>query len=269
MKPDSVDGLPEDADMSRLIEALRDPEHPGLRRRVFERVAHSVAQHRSLITSRGGRRALWTDAAAGVRLRTLYAESLPQRPGQPRIVQVVELAAGARWTPDPVAAHSQVEWLVLAGDVRLEGEAGAVELHPLDFHVHSADAALPVVIAASAARLYMRHAPRERAAAATSRETAEDWLEMAPGILRRRLWNEGGEAAYLVRAERGAQVPEHGHGHDEECLMLEGDLFLGDILLREGDWQLAPQGTQHGHHFTDTGLLLLVRGDAVMQFVGV
>lgn len=268
MKPDPVDGLPEDTDMSRLIEALQDPEHPGLRRRVFDRVATSYAQHRSLITSRGGRRAQWRDAAPGVRLRTLYAEAQPERPGQPRIVQLVELAAGARWTPEPAAADSQVEWLVLQGDVRLDGGAAPVDLHALDFHVQHAAAALPGVLALSPARLYMRHAPRTDVAATTSRDSAEAWREMAPGILRRPLWMQGDEAAYLVRAERGAQVPEHGHGHDEECLMLEGDLFLGDILLREGDWQLAPQGSQHGHHFTDTGLLLLVRGDAVMQFMG-
>ena len=62
-------------------------------------------------------------------------------------------------------------------------------------------------------------------------------------------------------AEPDAAVPRHGHSHDEECLMLEGDLFLDDVLLRPLDYQLAPAGTAHGGVFTDTGVLLYAHGD--------
>ena len=32
-------------------------------------------------------------------------------------------------------------------------------------------------------------------------------------------------------------MPQHTHGHDEECLMVQGELFLDDLLLQEGDYQ--------------------------------
>ena len=74
-------------------------------------------------------------------------------------------------------------------------------------------------------------------------------------------------AAMLWLAEPGATVPHHHHGHDEECLMLRGDLFQDDYLLREGDYQLAPSGTAHETVSTDTGALIYAHGDLQMQFV--
>jgi hypothetical protein len=37
-------------------------------------------------------------------------------------------------------------------------------------------------------------------------------------------------------------------------------VFLGDILLREGDYQLAPAGISHGEVYSDVGALLFRRG---------
>lgn len=42
--------------------------------------------------------------------------------------------------------------------------------------------------------------------------------------------------------------------------MVEGDLFLGDLLLREGEFQFAPQGSQHGDLFADSPCLLFFHG---------
>ena len=82
------------------------------------------------------------------------------------------------------------------------------------------------------------------------------------------LWRQGGQAAMLWLAEPGATVPQHRHGHDEECLMLRGDLFQDDYLLREGDYQLAPQGSMHRTVSTDTGALIYAHGDLDMQVLG-
>ena len=92
------------------------------------------------------------------------------------------------------------------------------------------------------------------------------WTDYGPGIARRTLWTTGTEATYLIRASKGAQVPGHGHLFDEECLMLAGDLYIGDMLLRAGDYQLAPVGSRHGTHVADTDLTLLVRGDVELRF---
>jgi quercetin dioxygenase-like cupin family protein len=76
------------------------------------------------------------------------------------------------------------------------------------------------------------------------------------------LWQRGGQAAMLCLAEAGARVPSHVHGHDEECLMVRGELFLDDLLLREGDYQLAPAGSGHRVTETDVGALIYAHGDA-------
>jgi quercetin dioxygenase-like cupin family protein len=63
-------------------------------------------------------------------------------------------------------------------------------------------------------------------------------------------------------------VPLHGHGHDEECLMVQGELFLDDVLLQPGDYQLAPAGSMHRVTETDRGAILFAHGDLELQFVG-
>lgn len=42
--------------------------------------------------------------------------------------------------------------------------------------------------------------------------------------------------------------------------MLDGDLFIDDLLLRAGDYQLAPAGSVHREVYTDVGATLFVRG---------
>ena len=65
----------------------------------------------------------------------------------------------------------------------------------------------------------------------------------------------------LYRVQPGIAVPHHGHGHDEECLMLEGEVFVDDLLLRRGEYQLAPAGTHHEGVCSDTGGILYAHGD--------
>jgi quercetin dioxygenase-like cupin family protein len=102
----------------------------------------------------------------------------------------------------------------------------------------------------------------------TVRDAQAGWPDFAPGIRRRVLWQHAGQAALLYHAEPGASVPMHTHGHDEECLMVQGELFLDDILLQEGDYQLAPAGTGHRITETDTGVVIYAHGDLDLAFVG-
>ena len=57
----------------------------------------------------------------------------------------------------------------------------------------------------------------------------------------------------------GASLPAHDHPADEECLVLEGEVMLGDILGRAGDYHLAPKGLPHGTITSKTGALLFIR----------
>ena len=87
-----------------------------------------------------------------------------------------------------------------------------------------------------------------------------NWQDFCPGVRIRELWNGGERRSVLVRMTAGARVNAHRHGLEEECLMLAGEAFIGDTLLRSGEYQLAPQGSRHGAIQTDVGALFYVHG---------
>jgi len=61
----------------------------------------------------------------------------------------------------------------------------------------------------------------------------------------------------LVRALPGSTYESHLHvqGH-EECLVLEGELTMGDLKLLAGDFHLAAKGSSHPPAYSATGCLL-------------
>jgi hypothetical protein len=71
---------------------------------------------------------------------------------------------------------------------------------------------------------------------------------------------DGRRVSSFYRFAPGAQCPPHTHHQDEECMVLDGEVFFGDCLLRAGEYQLAPTGTYHGEVMSDVGCLLFVRG---------
>lgn len=68
----------------------------------------------------------------------------------------------------------------------------------------------------------------------------------------------------LMKVEPGGRIPEHAHDGPEECLVLEGELLVGDIRLRAGDYQRVEPGTDHREQWTDTGALLFLTGPLSM-----
>jgi putative transcriptional regulator len=72
----------------------------------------------------------------------------------------------------------------------------------------------------------------------------------------------------LVRMEPGASYPRHVHGGPEECLVLEGELHVGDdVVMRPGDYQYAATGSKHGEQRTETGCLLMITSSLTDVFV--
>lgn len=254
-----------EGDLALLTESLAtswrlEAEQPaGLRERLFDRVLRSARASRAFTTVRR-RDAAPEQLGPGVGARWLYrCGPGPLRAGEPVRVRILELAPGATWDPD-VADDLQTEWLVMSGEVEL----GGLALGRSDFHLCPPGYASGSLRSPEGARVYLREARygADRAGAPlTVRDTVAPWEAFAPGILRRVLWSGGSEAALLYHAMPGAEVPRHGHGHDEECLMLAGEVFLDDVLLQEGDYQLAPAGSEHGGVSTDTGSLLFAHGD--------
>jgi hypothetical protein len=238
--------------------ASTQPPAAALRERLLQRVAASAARHHGLVTVRRGHTAP-LELAPGVVARWLYRSADPAalRPGEPLSLALLELAPGATLSAGLGLAGQGSEWLVMRGACTLDG----VALATLDQHRRAATRDEPQLASALGATVYIRNNGAAATLPGTSREADAVWDDFGPGIKRRLVWQQGGEGCYLARAEAGAFVPAHGHHVDEECLMLGGELFLGDILLREGEFQLAPAGMQHGVVQAVTDLLLYVRGD--------
>ena len=62
----------------------------------------------------------------------------------------------------------------------------------------------------------------------------------------------------LVKMQPGAILKSHSHRFEEECLVLEGDLRYGDLVLRAGDYHHAMAGAHHADGITAAGCLLHV-----------
>ena len=85
------------------------------------------------------------------------------------------------------------------------------------------------------------------------------WTEMSPGVTYTVLFDDPvtKRRSILVRALPGATYESHFHdeGH-EECVVLEGDLIMGDLKLLPGDYHFAAKGSTHPVAITMSGCLL-------------
>lgn len=268
--PDPVDRelepLLQEPFASACADAVSGADASPPRGRLLSRVARSGAASRTMFTARRARLGA-VELAPGVHVRTLYtagADRTP-RPGEPLQVRLVEMQPGSHWV-EPATANLR-EWLVIDGEVQL----GDDRLGLRDYQVAPGGSAACTVHSVAGAMLFIREAVLPAAAGSSTlivHDEQAGWPEYAPGIRRRVLWQFAGQAAMLYHAEPGAAVPLHNHGHDEECLMVQGELFLDDVLLRTGDYQLAPAGTSHTVTETDTGVVIYAHGDLDLQFVG-
>ena len=86
------------------------------------------------------------------------------------------------------------------------------------------------------------------------------WQVMAPGIAMKPLAFDPRNKLHtvLARLEPGASYPKHRHVGDEQCLVLEGELFTDGVLLKAGDFIATNDGTIHTDTHSDSGCLLLL-----------
>ena len=98
--------------------------------------------------------------------------------------------------------------------------------------------------------------------------SGEGWIEMLPKAHAKLLYTDGEAESYMIRLEPGAWAPAHDHPADEECLVLEGTLWQGDVFLKAGDFHVARPGDRHGDLRTDTGALVFIRyGKPLAQYL--
>jgi quercetin dioxygenase-like cupin family protein len=89
----------------------------------------------------------------------------------------------------------------------------------------------------------------------------EGWQRFGEGVQLKVLHESGGIMSYLLKLAPGAVVPAHRHPHDEECVVLEGTVKIGDeLVLSAGGFHLAHRGALHAPLTTEHGAVLFLRG---------
>jgi hypothetical protein len=237
-----------------------------LRRQLLARVHRSVESHRHLATVRR-EDAPWAAVAPGVLRRTLRDDK----------AMPIELLRLTPWVeaPWPADACAQ-EILVVDGTLAVKREgAPAARLAPLGHCVIARDVRAGLRAGPAGATLYVRRRagdPRSLGAKEASWWAAAQvlpiaaaaqpgrWTGICEGADAIALHVEGDVASMLVRVVAGAVLPDHDHGLDEDCFMLAGELFLGDILMRAGDYQRARAGSRHIDAMSDSGALFYFHG---------
>lgn len=97
----------------------------------------------------------------------------------------------------------------------------------------------------------------------TVRSAEGAWTRIGPLAeikLVRRDWQANNQSI-LVRLAAGAEVATHGHRQEEECVVLEGELMIGEHVFRAGDVHVARPGATHVGMRTRTGCLLYIRSE--------
>jgi anti-sigma factor ChrR (cupin superfamily) len=111
-------------------------------------------------------------------------------------------------------------------------------------------------------RLLRRIAAESTPRHVTLPEQAGAWQPFGPGVTMKVLNQEGDTLSYLLRLQPGASLPAHRHPQDEECLVLEGEMHIGEVVLGRGGYHLGRRGVLHDQLSSPGGALIFLRGAA-------
>ncbi|MEW5880586.1 MAG: cupin domain-containing protein [Pseudomonadota bacterium] len=120
----------------------------------------------------------------------------------------------------------------------------------------------PEAVARIKARLAERVAAEPRPAAPQFIDIRADegWRPLTDRTEMKILFDDGATLSWLVRMQPGARLDAHAHdAGPEECLVIEGELWLDGKRFGAGDYQLASRGTAHHRIHTESGCVLFVR----------
>lgn len=246
-------------------QALPAQRESALRQRLQQRVGASAAKHRAMRTVRREDQ-VWQVLTKGVRACVLHDNGTIRS-------ALVEFDAGSKVPSHRHFAHE--ECVVLSGQLT----TGEITVGKHDYHLARSGSRHPSIGSEEGARIFLRGTsigngtlmmrelisawlPRRGAAPTTVRADQGAWHDTGEGAQVKTLWVNEGAASMLVRLAPGGRLPGHRHLRDEECLAIEGEAFLGDILLRAGEYQMAPENTEHGEISSDVGALLFVHTTA-------
>jgi hypothetical protein len=128
--------------------------------------------------------------------------------------------------------------------------AGAIEPEPLDAAAHER----------VKRRLLQRIAADSTPRHLTVQATQGDWQPFGAGVQLKVLHEAGGVMSYLVRLAPGAALAAHRHPIDEECVVLEGEVVIGDLRVGAGGFHLGRRDVLHDNVRSDSGALIFLRG---------
>ncbi|MBM4207726.1 MAG: hypothetical protein FJ190_06805 [Gammaproteobacteria bacterium] len=261
----------QDAEVFALLsKCLRDESTAGINltavdRKLAQRLQSSLAGQAGLFTVRA-RSGVWQTLTSGIRYKPLW-QSLSGNS------VLIEFAPGASL---PVHKHMHLEeGVVLSGSLQVDD----IELQQFDYHVSPPGSRYGKISSKNGGVAFLRGSsvgetvamvkevlggflPKNELYSRSVTINGCQWDEIQPGLFRSELWTDGAFVSQFYRMSPGAVLAGHTHPADEECMMLDGELFLGDILLQAGDYQVAVKGSKHGEIYTDTGALLYVRSAA-------
>ncbi len=261
-------GNPDEIELNRLLDGLTPiaPETgqaANIRASIMRRVSQSIAEQAGLLTVRI-HHGIWKPLGSGMRYKSLWS-------GSEGNSVLIEFAPGASLPPH---RHNWMEeGIVISGDLAM----GELKLGPLDYHMSPKGSRHDSISSQSGALAFLRGTSlgrdasvireliggllplgRDHSFTVFAGEQAH-WQEIAEGVFKKDLWSDETRVSRLCRFEAGAKIPAHSHQLDEECMMLAGELFLGDMLLRTGEYQLAPAGSKHAEVYSDVGATIFVR----------
>lgn len=102
--------------------------------------------------------------------------------------------------------------------------------------------------------------PQQKDEVYVVREGEGEWTTVKPGVRVKQLFADPvrDEVTMLIRMEPGSSYPPHEHGGPEQCLVVEGQLIVGGLVLGAGDFQCAPRSSLHQVSRTETGCVLFI-----------
>ena len=110
----------------------------------------------------------------------------------------------------------------------------------------------------AAARIKRDVLRRARQPHAVRRE--DGWRRFFGNTEMKILCDDGAYRACLVRMVPGSRLPAHTHeDSDEECVVLEGEVWVDGRRYGPGDYQLALRGSEHRSVHSVTGALFYFR----------
>ncbi|MBX3615953.1 cupin domain-containing protein [Nitrosomonas sp.] len=252
---------------STLLEGL-EPLQPttqqrsNIREQLFKRIHASAAAESMRITVRRDQ-GRWRKIRSGVRAKLLDQNSR---------AFLLDIDPGASLPAH--RHHEDEECVVLRGSASL----GELNVSAGDYHLARSGSRHGRIFSETGALLYLRGIPVGHATEVardlitaflpgdgreliTVRAQEGEWTDLAPGVASKPLFEDGDMCSSMIRIDADAAWPAAQQSliRSEECLLLEGDAFVGDTLLCAGDWQLAPAGTQSRLIASDKGALLFVR----------